>query len=396
MEKEVKIVIGSLFGDEGKGVTVQWLCREAIEKGKSVCVVRYCGGPQAAHTVVNDGVEHICSSYGSGVLLGVPTYYIYGSLFDPICAYNEYKVLQTKMDSVPLINIADYIECITPYDVISNRNDESALKDGTCGKGVWACKKRHMSSDYFLYTFSQFLTYKHKEKQFQSVCDYYGMERNPELERMYVEACNAKFYKVWKNRLMMIDEIRSHDVVIFEGTQGLLLDAKDGFFPNVTATPVGLENPLEFMEHYEFNIKPEVYMVTRTYLTRHGNGYIPQAPLTYDLSDKHETNVFNEYQGNFKVGQLERRLFERAVDRHRLDYIDKKGLADFNLVVTHMDVAINHGFLEMYNGCFTETVDLTQPYGMQSAMTMISSCFDIHFKNFYYNDSNESDIKLFK
>lgn len=394
--QEVKIVVGSLFGDEGKGVTVQWLCKQAIDEGKTACVIRYCGGPQAAHTVVNNGVEHICSSYGSGVLLGVPTYYVFGSLFDPICAYNEYKVLQTKMEDIPLINIADYIECITPYDVISNRNDEKALKDGTCGKGVWACKKRHLSTDYFLYTYSQFLPYKYKDKQFQSVCDYYGMERNAELEEMYIEACNTKFYKVWRSRVAMAEEVKKYDVIIFEGTQGLLLDAKDGFFPNVTATPVGIERPLDYAEHHNFEVKPEVYLVTRSYLTRHGNGYIPQAPLNWNLKDKHETNVFNEYQGNFKVGQLERRLIERAVDRHRLDYVQKKLNIDFNLVVTHMDLAVKNGFLELYNGWFTESVDMTQPHGFKSALTMISSCFDIRFKNIYYNDSPESNIKLFK
>lgn len=393
--ESVKIVIGSLFGDEGKGVTVQWLCKQAIDEGKTVCVIRYCGGPQAAHTVTNNGIEHICSSYGSGTLLGVPTYYIQGSLIDPICAYNEYKVLKEKMTEVPLLNISDYVECITPYDVIANRNDANTLKDGTCGKGVWATKKRHQSKDYFLYTFSQFLQYRYKEKQFQSVCDYYGCERDYDLEEMYVEACTKKFYKVWKARNLLLDEIKSYDVIIFESTQGLLLDAKDGFFPNVTATPVGVESPLGFIEHYGLEVKPEVYLVTRTYLTRHGNGYIPKIPSTYDLSGKHETNVFNEYQGSFKVGQLERRLFERAVDRHRLDYIDKKGLADFNLVVTHMDVAIKNGFFEMYNGLFTERADLTQDCGFDSAMIMLSGCFDICFKNIYYNDSPESNLKLF-
>lgn len=47
---EVKIVLGYTFGDEGKGVIVQWLCKKAIEEGKRPIVVRFSGGPQAAHT----------------------------------------------------------------------------------------------------------------------------------------------------------------------------------------------------------------------------------------------------------------------------------------------------------------------------------------------------------
>ena len=70
---KVKIVIGSTFGDEGKGNVVQWLCKQALDAGKKVAVLRYSGGPQAAHTVNYNGIEHVCSSYGAGVLLGVPT-----------------------------------------------------------------------------------------------------------------------------------------------------------------------------------------------------------------------------------------------------------------------------------------------------------------------------------
>ena len=70
---KIKIVIGSTFGDEGKGNVVQWLCQQALNAGKKVAVIRYSGGPQAAHTIYYNGIKHICSSYGAGVLLNVPT-----------------------------------------------------------------------------------------------------------------------------------------------------------------------------------------------------------------------------------------------------------------------------------------------------------------------------------
>ena len=71
---------------EGKGKTVQYLCKEAINQGKKPLVVRYCSGPQASHTVVHDNITHVCSSFGSGVLLGVPTLIdgIQVTLIDPI------------------------------------------------------------------------------------------------------------------------------------------------------------------------------------------------------------------------------------------------------------------------------------------------------------------------
>jgi len=93
---EVKIVLGYTFGDEGKGVTVQWLCKKAIEEGKKPIVIRFSGGPQAAHTVNHNGIEHICSSFGSGVLLGVPTMLYDNTYIDPISLVKEYDSLVSK------------------------------------------------------------------------------------------------------------------------------------------------------------------------------------------------------------------------------------------------------------------------------------------------------------
>ena len=100
---EVKVVIGSTFGDEGKGNVVQWLCKQALAEGKKVAVCRYSGGPQAAHTIYHNGIEHICSTYGSGVLLGVPTYLTNGVLVDPIPARRDNHILYSKGINSPKI-----------------------------------------------------------------------------------------------------------------------------------------------------------------------------------------------------------------------------------------------------------------------------------------------------
>ena len=121
---DVKIVLGAAFGDEGKGVTVQYLCKKAIDEGKKPLVIRFSGGPQAAHTVNFNGIEHICSTYGSGVLLGVPTLIWDTAYFDPISAKNEYEVLKTKMKEVPPLYIMPKTRIITPYDIVNGRNDE--------------------------------------------------------------------------------------------------------------------------------------------------------------------------------------------------------------------------------------------------------------------------------
>ena len=148
---EVKIVIGSTFGDEGKGNVVQWLCQQALNEGKRVAVCRYSGGPQAAHTVYHNGIEHICSTYGSGVLLDVPTYLTEDVLIDPISAKKERQVLYSKGISSPKINCSIFNKgFITPYDVYYNQHDIQTLIDGTCGKGINATYERCMKAIFSL------------------------------------------------------------------------------------------------------------------------------------------------------------------------------------------------------------------------------------------------------
>ena len=55
----INIVLGSLFGDEGKGNSVQWLCKKALEEGKNPLVIRFSGGAQAGHRVINPHCRHV-------------------------------------------------------------------------------------------------------------------------------------------------------------------------------------------------------------------------------------------------------------------------------------------------------------------------------------------------
>ena len=70
-------VLGLQYGDEGKGTVVECLVRRAVLRGvepSKVLVVRFNGGPQAAHHVVlDDGTHHVFSQFGSGSLSGART-----------------------------------------------------------------------------------------------------------------------------------------------------------------------------------------------------------------------------------------------------------------------------------------------------------------------------------
>lgn len=395
---EIKIVLGSAFGDEGKGVTVQYLCKEAIDKGKKPLVIRFSGGPQAAHTINNNGVEHICSTYGSGVLLGVPTLIWDTAYFDPICAKNEYEVLKTKMDEVPPLYVMPKTRVITPYDVYAGRNDLKVIKDGTCGKGIYPTFKRNKEG--FVINLDNMLD---EQVLYELELNYYDNDDLTELSpegKMYENF--IKEYKENKYDFFSITNggilLSLFDVLIFEGSQGLLLDMDRGFFPNVTPSKVGLNAFTEdkFLEQVLYNA--EVFLVTRTYLTRHGNGYTPcDYDFPFDLTNKYETNVTNEFQGKFKYGLINFDLLNEAYTRHCLDNYWRLYNMTFNLVVTHWDLIkqVNE-YSYIYN---KDRVRITRgdfPNGEfenRIADTFRFFSKDLRLKDIYINDSIKSNLK---
>ena len=387
-DTEVKFVLGSAFGDEGKGVTVQYLCQKALDEGKSPLVIRFSGGPQAAHTVNHNGIEHICSTYGSGVLLGVPTLVYEDAYFDPISAKKEYEALKEKIGTVPDLYVHHKAKCITPFDTLFGRTNVKVQKDGTCGKGIYNTFKRH--EDGWITTLSSFIN-----KTVSKVKEYYKDNKvfYPELyeecESLLAEEVNGfangeyDFIKEWTPHSFK----EEHSVVIIEGSQGLLLDMDCGFFPHVTPSKVGLNGvPKEWLKN------AEVYFVMRTYLTRHGNGYEPNDTYLEDLNldGKHETNVFNQYQGEFKVGICDFDLINEAFKRHCID--NKLMLYHMkpNLVVTHFDVLEKCGkFPYIRNGRIEEREydNIPSLYGLFFYFPK-----DFYFEKMFINDSVESNL----
>lgn len=316
---KIKIVLGSLFGDEGKGNTVQYLCKQALAEGRKPVVIRFCGGPQAGHRIVHNGITHIASTFGSGSLLGVPTFYA-GSpncFIDPISLCKEKEALET-LGVNPQIMIAGKPMLITPYDVFVGQNSERIKKDGTCGKGIYPtfCRGYKPNGHPWL---------------LEEVAKYWDLERNSDLEDQYNEC-----YKEMCKYRVEAKALSDYDTYIFEGTQGLLLDKDFGFMPHCTPSNVGLKGIFSaFLDE-----DTDVYLVTRTYLTRHGNGYEPvlENHVTPHLDISYEpTNLDTGYQGKFKKGIFDVPLLLRAFDRHTLDNYS----VHYKLVITHCDCIKN-------------------------------------------------------
>ena len=86
--KEIKVVIGSNWGDEGKGLFTDYFSSQH----KDGIVVRFNGGSQASHTVTtSDGNRHAFSHFCSGTLSGLPSYLSSFFIANPILFRKEFE-----------------------------------------------------------------------------------------------------------------------------------------------------------------------------------------------------------------------------------------------------------------------------------------------------------------
>lgn len=319
-----KVVIGLGYGNEGKGRTVDYLC---FQNPNSI-VVRFSGGQQVGHTVMTeDGKKHIFSNFGSGTLRGCPTYFSEHTTIYPLTILKEYKVLQEK-GITPELVIHPMANLTTPFDVLANRNCKDNLSHGTCGLGVGKTMMRQNDTPYKLYAID-LLNPELLVTKLEEIKKFYNISYEENIE--YVDK--------WLEALVNINwHIQDYSYLydkslIFEGSQGVLLDKDHGVFPHVTYANTTSKNAIEICERLGYK-RVDVYGVTRTYSTRHGNGPFLEQELDLKNTEE-ETNVLNEYQGRFKVGMLDYDLLAHAIMIDRL--YSKRLQGFFTLVVTCID-----------------------------------------------------------
>ena len=311
-----KVIIGAGFGDCGKGLVTNFLVFDL----KSTLVVRFSGGQQAGHTVVEKGIRHVFSNFGSGTLKGIPTYWSRFCTVDPIGIVNEMADL-IKKGVDPILFIDPSCSITTPYDVMHNQRTDN--DNGTCGVGVGTTWQREQDH-YSLLFCDLFYPEVRNMKIAQIILHYPGAVDI----KNFLTACD--FLVECPNVSVGNEDIMSeYRTRVFEGSQGLMLDQNYGFFPHVTRSNTGLTNVLELTDE---NL--DVYFVTRAYQTRHGKGPMSTAGFKHNISmDVNETNVTNKYQGEFRRGLLDVDVLRYAIMRAG----DHEQINDANLVITCMD-----------------------------------------------------------
>ena len=321
------------FGDQGKGTTVDALAR----KTSAHTIVRFNGGPQAGHGVTTpDGRHHIFAQFGSAMFIPtVNTFLSRFMLIDPWRMLVEAKCL-AKLGVVNVLgrtSISESALVITPFHAAANRLRELARgneRHGSCGLGIGETMKDSLEqSDEFVSRAADFkpsffradlvtklkCTQHFKREQLwqegvitqcwhipQAKADI-DLLLNNHVAFTLVDDLAKFFERVCIVPDDTLGEILSRPgTVIFEPSQGVLLDEWRGFHPYTTFSTCTLENADTLLKEQKFNGRIHRLGIIRAYGTRHGPGPFPtqDTGLTARLPDP--PSARNEWQGQFRVG----------------------------------------------------------------------------------------------
>jgi len=274
-------VIGSQWGDEGKGKIVDWLSERAD------IVVRFQGGHNAGHTLVIDGVTYKLSLLPSGVVRrGKLSIIGNGVVVDPWALISEIDNIRAKgVDVTPAtLKVAENVPLILPlHGEIDRLREEQrgAGKIGTTGRGIGpAYEDKVARRAVRLCDLADPATLKAKLDELLRHHDALrrGMGQpvidRPALEKKLAEIAPKVLpfaAPVWE----LLDDARhANKRVLFEGAQGTMLDIDHGTYPYVTSS-----NTVAGSAAAGAGVGPNatgyVLGITKAYTTRVGSGPFP-------------------------------------------------------------------------------------------------------------------------
>lgn len=277
------VVIGSQWGDEGKGKVVD------VFSAQSDYVVRYQGGANAGHTLIVNGKKTVLHLVPSGVLHDTTKCIIGpGVVLDVETVVKEIDALKASghLQNNSQLLISDSCTVIMPYHrKLDLAREQKANRDkiGTTGKGIGpayedrASRKAILMSD--LYDPDNLL------KKIKTSLE----EKNFLLEKMYNEepfkpedvyntlldyAEKLRPYRCKDSSLIIHEAMKNGKKVLFEGAQGTLLDLLHGTYPFVTSS-----STLSGSACIGSGMGPgkigKVIGITKAYTTRVGSGPFP-------------------------------------------------------------------------------------------------------------------------
>ena len=237
------VVVGTQWGDEGKGKVVDLLTDRAS------AVVRFQGGHNAGHTLVIDGKTTVLHLIPSGILRdGVECLIGNGVVVDPTALLSEIAMLEAQgIPARERLRISEACPLILPYHVALDAARERARGKkaiGTTGRGIGPAYEDKVSRRG-LRLGDLFHTERFSSK-LKEVMDYHNY-----MLVNYFKADAVDYQTVLDQTLAMVEDLRplvadipaeiqrhqqAGDGVLFEGAQGTLLDIDHGTYPFVTSS----------------------------------------------------------------------------------------------------------------------------------------------------------------
>tara|TARA_B100001123_G_scaffold7501_1_gene9251 strand:+ start:825 stop:2117 length:1293 start_codon:yes stop_codon:yes gene_type:complete len=274
-------IVGSQWGDEGKGKIVDWLSSEAD------IVVRFQGGHNAGHTLVIDGVTYKLRLLPSGIVRKNKVSIIgNGVVVDPWALLEEIKEIKSKGIEVSENNLilSESASLILPFHKELDEIREDAAgssKIGTTRRGIgpaYEDKAGRRSIRVMDLTSEKNLDYRLETALAHHNSIRKGLGKNifkkDQLKKDLLKIASeiTKFSKpVWKK----IDQFKlQQKKILFEGAQGILLDVDHGTYPFVTSSNT-VASAAATGSGCGPNTINYVLGITKAYTTRVGQGPFP-------------------------------------------------------------------------------------------------------------------------
>lgn len=341
------VVIGSQWGDEGKGkITDYFACRADM-------VVRYQGGNNAGHTVVFDGNKYSLQSIPSGIF-NPKTKNVMGNgmVINPVSVLEELDRLHSQGITDYQLYISDRAAVVMPYHSALDgayENLKGGSQIGTTKKGIGPAYSDKYSRvgirmgdllepEYFAERLREALAIKNMEL---SMLGLQTFEFEAVYEQ-YMELAKKIGHMICDTSALINKALESDQKILFEGAQGMMLCIDHGTYPYVTSStpssasvPVGAGVSPKWIDN--------VLGVAKAYCTRVGEG-----PFPTELFDNRAEEIRERGHEYGTVTGRPRRVgwFDAVVARYvsRLAGIDSWALMLFDVLSGLDKVSICVGY----------------------------------------------------
>lgn len=292
MAKNV-VVVGTQWGDEGKGKIVDWLTEHAQ------CVVRFQGGHNAGHTLVINGQTTALQLIPSGIMRpGVVCYIGNGAVLSVPDLLREIDKLEAMgIEVTSRLRVSEACPVILPYHVavdLAREVKRGDAKIGTTGKGIGPTYEDKVARRAI--RVADLLNEKRFAEKLRENLDHHN-----HVLVNYLNSPAVDYQKTLDDALATVDRLRPlvadvsselHEAyhngasLLFEGAQGSMLDVDHGTYPYVTSSNCVAGNASAGsgvgpnMLHY-------ILGITKAYTTRVGSGPFPSELPTDDGVGKH-------------------------------------------------------------------------------------------------------------